>query len=101
MSEPAQPLDLKRVKVYPLAQRESLSSISSLLVDPQQPPAPCPAPIAPLLKACIANIDAARKRQASVMLIYGAHLIKNGAQRIVNRLIAGGWLTHLATNGAG
>lgn len=38
---------------------------------------------------------------ASVMLIYGAHLVKNGGQRIVHRLIEGGWVTHLATNGAG
>jgi hypothetical protein len=33
--------------------------------------------------------------------MYGAHVIKNGALAIVNRLIEGGWVTHLATNGAG
>jgi hypothetical protein len=33
--------------------------------------------------------------------MYGAHLIKNGALQIVNRMIERGWLTHLATNGAG
>ena len=35
------------------------------------------------------------------MLIYGAHLVKNGAAPIVDALMAQGWLTHLATNGAG
>jgi hypothetical protein len=35
------------------------------------------------------------------MLIYGAHLLRNGAARMLDRLIADGWLTHLATNGAG
>lgn len=35
------------------------------------------------------------------MFLYGAHLVKNGAAAIVERLIAGGWITHLATNGAG
>ena len=35
------------------------------------------------------------------MLIYGAHLVKNGAAAIVASLIADGWLSHLATNGAG
>ena len=35
------------------------------------------------------------------MLIYGAHLLRNGAARILDRLMAEGWLTHLATNGAG
>lgn len=33
--------------------------------------------------------------------MYGAHLIKNGAHLIVNALIEAGWITHLATNGAG
>ena len=33
--------------------------------------------------------------------MYGAHVIKNGAMGIVNRLVEGGWVTHLATNGAG
>ncbi len=35
------------------------------------------------------------------MLIYGAHLIKNGGASILIRLIDKGWVTHLATNGAG
>jgi hypothetical protein len=35
------------------------------------------------------------------MLIYGAHLVKNGAMAIVNELVDNGWITHLATNGAG
>jgi hypothetical protein len=33
--------------------------------------------------------------------MYGAHLIKNGAMLLVNWLIENGWITHLATNGAG
>ncbi|HXI51112.1 MAG TPA: hypothetical protein VNH84_06395, partial [Candidatus Saccharimonadales bacterium] len=32
---------------------------------------------------------------------YGAHLVKNGAGALVDQLMAGGWITHLATNGAG
>jgi len=35
------------------------------------------------------------------MLLYGAHLVKNGLMEVVVRLMTGGWLTHLATNGAG
>jgi hypothetical protein len=33
--------------------------------------------------------------------MYGAHVVKNGALKIVNQLCESGWLTHLATNGAG
>lgn len=35
------------------------------------------------------------------MLTYGAHLVKNGCGLLVNTLIENGWLTHLATQGAG
>ena len=38
---------------------------------------------------------------ATVQLIYGAHLLRNGAATILGRLMAEGWLTHVATNGAG
>jgi len=47
------------------------------------------------------KIRAARKRDAAVMLIYGAHLLRNGAAQILSRMMERGWLTHLATNGAG
>jgi hypothetical protein len=35
------------------------------------------------------------------MLLYGAHLLRNGAALVLERMMADGWLTHLATNGAG
>ena len=96
-----EPLDLKRVKVFPLAQRESLSSIEKILVDPAKTPPTCSPEITKSIVDCAARIVTARQRNASVILMYGAHLIKNGAHRIVNSLIEGGWITHLATNGAG
>jgi hypothetical protein len=96
-----EPLDLRKVKVYPLAQRRSLSTLEKILVEPDQPPPPCDAESEPALQHCVQQIKAARRKQASVILTYGAHLIKNGAMAIVNRLIERGWVTHLATNGAG
>jgi ribosomal protein L28 len=33
--------------------------------------------------------------------MYGAHLLRNGAALILERMMAAGWLTHVATNGAG
>jgi hypothetical protein len=101
MSFAPEPLDLKRVKVFPLTQRRSLSAIEKILVDPAKSPPPCPAEIESLIRDCAKKIAAARKRNASVILMYGAHLVKNGAHRIVNALIERGWITHLATNGAG
>ncbi len=96
-----EPLDLKKVKVYPLAQRHSLSALETILVDPDQPPPGCAPDTLRTIEHCARTIVAARKQGAGVVLLYGAHLIKNGGQRIVNSLLARGWLTHLATNGAG
>ncbi|HEX5219188.1 MAG TPA: hypothetical protein VFZ59_06445 [Verrucomicrobiae bacterium] len=95
------PLELNQIKVYPLAQRKSLSAIEGLLVGPDQPPPPCPAESQPQIRDCVEKILAARNRGATVMLIYGAHLVKNGLLNVANALIQGGWVTHLATNGAG
>ena len=36
-----------------------------------------------------------------MILIYGAHLLRNGTARILGRMMESGWITHLATNGAG
>jgi hypothetical protein len=95
------PLDLKKIKVYPLAQRRSLSAIEKVLVEPAKTPVPCSAEVESAIRDCAHKIVAARKRNASIILMYGAHLVKNGAHRIVIELMERGWITHLATNGAG
>ena len=95
------PLDLTKLRVYPLASRESLSRIGDILVVPEQPPLRCTAASQREVRDCGRRIAAARRRGASVILFYGAHLVKNGAQRLVIRLLERGWVTHLATNGAG
>ena len=101
MRDYPQPIDLRKIRVYPLAERESLSQVDRMLVDPGQKPRACDAEALHAIQECARKIEAARKAGASVMLLYGAHLVKNGAMRIVNRLVNLGWLTHLATNGAG
>ncbi|WZP00642.1 hypothetical protein EP7_002291 [Isosphaeraceae bacterium EP7] len=95
------PFDLTRLKTYPLAERRSLTRVDAILVDPDSTPAPCTAAVEAQVDACAAAIKAAKQRGATVSLIYGAHLLRNGAAPILERLMAGGWLTHLATNGAG
>ncbi len=96
-----QPLDLGKLKVLPLAERRSLTKVDEILVDPDSAPPPCSAPLAAVIDDCSQKIRAARQRGAAVFLIYGAHLLRNGAARILERMMAAGWLTHLATNGAG
>jgi hypothetical protein len=101
MRRPPKPLDLKRVKVYPLTGRASESGLIEILIDPDSKPPVLPAKMEAAVRECAKTIAGAHKRQAGVMLLYGAHLIKNGGQRIMNRLMELGWITHLGTNGAG
>jgi hypothetical protein len=96
------PLDLKRVKVFPLAERLSESNLADILVNPDAaPPVITSKLAAAAVKECARKIASAHQRKAGVMLLYGAHLIKNGGASVINRLIELGWITHLATNGAG
>lgn len=101
MPEFPDPLDLTKLRVYPLAQRRSMSFVSETLIDPDTPPPALPELTARAVSNCAARIVAARRRGASVLMFYGAHLVKNGGALIVQRLLDGGWLSHLATNGAG
>jgi len=96
------PLDLTKLKVYPLASRQSMAAIEDILIKPEAAPPPPPNDfIRERVELCAQQIKTARARDASVMFLYGAHLVKNGAQAIVDRLMDAGWITHLGTNGAG
>jgi len=95
------PLDLSKLRMLPLEQRKSLTRVEDILIEPDSAPPPCPASVADAIRECARNILAAQKRGSSVMLVYGAHLLRNGAAAILERMMARGWLTHLATNGAG
>jgi hypothetical protein len=96
-----QPLDLSKLRVFPLAERKSLTRADDILIDPESAPAKPTERIAALVHECADKIRAARKNGATILLIYGAHLLRNGTARILERMMSHGWLTHLATNGAG
>ncbi|HXG46118.1 MAG TPA: hypothetical protein VNO52_00710 [Methylomirabilota bacterium] len=102
MSNRPAPLDLRRLKVYPLASRRSMAAIEDILVRPEAAPPPLPSDVVREgVGRCARQMRAARARGAGVLFLYGAHLVKNGAGALVERLLERGWITHLATNGAG
>ncbi|MGV3533339.1 MAG: hypothetical protein ACO1QR_13305 [Chthoniobacteraceae bacterium] len=101
MMEPARPPDFRRLKVLPLAARRSLTTADDILLSPDEEPPQVPTELEDAIASCAAAIKAARKRGAAVLLFYGAHLLRNGAAAILERLMENKWLTHLATNGAG
>jgi hypothetical protein len=96
-----QPLDFSKLRVFPLAQRQSLTRADEILVQPDSPPPELRPPNFQLVREMAKQVLEARRRGAAVMLIYGAHLLRNGAALILERMMARGWITHLATNGAG
>jgi len=55
----------------------------------------------PALAVLAGDILAARKKEAAVMLMYGAHVIRTGCALHMIEMMRRGELTHLATNGAG
>jgi len=101
MSVTPEPIDLSQLKVYPLAERKSLARVDQILVVPSSPPAPCDDAVRRQIGVCAEHLRSAWANGASVMLVYGAHLIKNGGQLLINQMLERGWLSHLATNGAG
>ena len=54
-----------------------------------------------LIEKTAERIKKARLHNRQVMLAFGAHTIKNGMGPVLIALIKKGWITHLATNGAG
>jgi len=94
-------LDPSRVRALPLAERTSKHTVEEIRIDPEAPPPEAEAGLEAAVSRAAEAIRAARSRGASVILAYGAHLVKNGLGPVVTRLLEQGWITHLATNGAG
>ena len=64
---------------WALAERRSLTRVEEILVEPDTKPPEAPAEVRAAARECARSVAAARGRQAAVMLIYGAHLLRNGA----------------------
>ncbi len=95
-------VDLQKLKVHPLAERLSLTRVEDILVAPDSPPTSALSEtVRAAVESCAQAIVAARERGAGILLMYGAHLLRNGVALILEQMMTRDWLTHLATNGAG
>lgn len=95
------PFDRARIEFEALAERKNRVSIVDAGVDPDGVPSPLPEHESAALEAVVGAIRTARAADRPVVAAFGAHTIKNGLGLVLNRLIESGWITHLATNGAG
>ncbi len=93
--------DRYKMEFYPLNTRKSKVKINEASIDPETPGADIGGKNSDRIDRIAGEIREARKNNRSVILTFGAHTIKNGLGRILAALISEGWVTHLATNGAG
>jgi hypothetical protein len=94
-------LDRFRVCFKPLSERENRVNIVQDHVSADAEPGPLSAHQQAIIAESATAIREAKECGAAVMLTFGAHAIKNGLAPVINALMEDGWLTHLATNGAG
>jgi len=87
--------------VLPLKERRSLTQVEDILVAAESTPTRLGDSNQNAVRDCATAIHRARTANAAVILMYGAHLLRNGAALILDEMMRHGWLTHVATNGAG
>jgi len=95
------PFDRRSIRFRPLADRKNKVLIPRDLVRPEAAGRALPPEAAGTLREAAVRIRAARAEGKSVICAFGAHAIKNGLGPVLTALMSRGWLTHVATNGAG
>jgi hypothetical protein len=93
--------DRYQVRMEPLSTRANKTSIEQDHVSPDATPPELPDASRRLLEQVTDRIRQARVNDRPVVAAFGAHTIKNGLGPVLLKLVERGWLTHLATNGAG
>lgn len=96
---PFEVFDRTKLKILPLEERIHDVDLQKVLLDPALPPEPFEDPALPVLADAV--VKARRKDDATVLLMYGAHVIRTGNALYMIELMKRGLVTHFATNGAG
>ncbi len=87
--------------IKPLSERENRSNILTDHIPVSQAPVVGTGRFKEVLLTAVERIIRARELGKAVVLAIGAHTIKNGMSPTLIKLMEEGWVTHLATNGAG
>ena len=94
-------LDRHALNVKPLSARKDKVYIEKDHVSPAAEPKAVSANGQKIIAETVERLRSARDAGKSRMLTFGAHAIKNGLAPVFIKLLEDGWITHLATNGAG
>jgi len=98
---PLEPLDRRRLRLRPLGERQNRVNIERDAVMPDGEPGELSQAAQEVVSETAGRIAEARRAGRPVMMAFGAHTIKNGLGPVLVHMMEKGWLTHLATNGAG
>jgi len=93
--------DRFRIQTQSLHTRTNKIEIVRDAISEQARPRPLSEVATATLTECATRIRVARGAGHPVMLAFGAHTIKNGLSPVLIKLMEQGWVTLLATNGAG
>jgi len=94
-------MDRGALSFRPLAERRNRVRVATDLVQPGAKPGRLGQGARDVLREAARALRGARDAGRQRIMAFGAHAIKNGLSPVIIRLIEQGWLTHLATNGAG
>ena len=93
--------DRTKLFIKPLSERPNKVIIEKDNIPITQQPKNKSEVFVKIVDETVDRIKIARNKKAPVILTMGAHTIKNGMAPTLIKLMEEGWLTHLATNGAG
>jgi hypothetical protein len=93
--------DRSKITQKPLSERKNKVNISEIYIRKEDTSHNLSAPFCRVVSQTADDIRLARAMGRSVILAFGAHSIKNGLGPLMQEFLRDGWVTHLATNGAG
>lgn len=91
--------DRTKLKIKPLAERESKSDLS-ILIDPLSKPPHINKEEISQLEQVASSIKKSRKNKAPIVFAFGAHSIKNGLSNIIIRMMKEDYIRHILANEA-
>jgi hypothetical protein len=94
-------LDREQLVIRKLAERKNKVVFERDMISPLHEPGKLSEKGLQIVENVANRIRAAKEKKSSIMLTFGAHTIKNCMSPTLIELMKGGWVTHLATNGAG
>ena len=93
--------DRKKLVIGSLKERKNKVVFEQDRISPWQKPQEFSQEGTQLIEKTVERIRVAKEKKSSIMLAFGAHTIKNCMAPTLIAMMKEGWVTHLATNGAG